>query len=250
VYRRTLDGQVLDFGTTGFLRFSNLVMYDRQTESWWQEFGGEAIVGDLVGKKLEQIPLSIVSWKDFKTAFPEGKVLSKNTGYQRSYGNTPYAGYDLSNNPFLFDGPKDDRLPAIARVVAILIGEKALAVPFSVMEKEPVVHQTLAGQDLVVFFKKGTTSSLSSRRIADGDDVGAATVFDPNLEGQKLAFIAEGDEIVDEQTGSTWNLFGQATSGPLEGKELSPIPHRGSQLWFSWAVFKPDTVVYRGKEAS
>ncbi len=112
MYRRTLDGQVLDFGTTGFLRFSNLVMYDRQTESWWQEFGGEAIVGDLVGKKLEQIPLSIVSWKDFKTAFPEGKVLSKNTGYQRSYGNTPYAGYDLSNNPFLFDGPKDDRLPA------------------------------------------------------------------------------------------------------------------------------------------
>ena len=90
----------------------------------------------------------------------------------------------------------------------------------------------------------------SARRIADGDDVGAATVFDPNLGGQKLAFIARGEEIVDEETGSTWNLFGQATSGPLEGKELSPIPHRGSQLWFSWAVFKPDTLVYRGKEAS
>ena len=247
MYRRTLDGQVLDFGTTGLLRFSNLIMYDRQTESWWQEFGGEAIVGDLVGKKLEQLFLSMVSWKDFKAAFPEGKVLSKDTGYDRPYGRNPYSGYDGANNPFLYDGPEDDRLPALARVVAILIGEEALAVPFSVLEKEPVVHQTLAGQDLVVFFKKGTASSLDAGRIAEGRDVGATGVFDPDLQGQKLTFRAEGDKIVDEETGSAWNLFGQATSGPLAGKELTPIPHRGSQLWFSWVVFQPDTEIYRGK---
>jgi len=80
-------GTVLDFGTSGNLRFSNLIMYDRQTESWWQEFGGEAIVGEMVGKKLEQLFLSIVSWKDFKEAFPTGKVLSKDTENPRPYGH-------------------------------------------------------------------------------------------------------------------------------------------------------------------
>ncbi len=100
MYRRTVAGKVLDFGTTGFLRFSNLIMYDRQTESWWQEFGGEAIVGDMVGTKLEQLYLSIVSWGEFKAAFPEGKVLSRETGHNRNYGSNPAAGYD-QDVPFL-----------------------------------------------------------------------------------------------------------------------------------------------------
>ena len=78
MFRRTVEGKgVLDFGTTGLLRFSNLVMYDRQTESWWQEFNGEAIVGDMTGTRLELLPLSIVSWKEFKSTFPQGKVLSR-----------------------------------------------------------------------------------------------------------------------------------------------------------------------------
>jgi hypothetical protein len=80
-----VEGRVLDFGTNGLLRFSNLVMYDRQTESWWQEFNGEAIVGDMTGARLELLPLSIVSWKEFKTTFPQGKVLSRDTGSRRPY---------------------------------------------------------------------------------------------------------------------------------------------------------------------
>jgi len=241
-----VNGQVLDFGTSGYLRLSNLVMYDRQTESWWQEFGGEAIVGDMVGKTLEQIYLSMVSWKDFKTAFPEGKVLSRETGHSRPYGNTPYVGYDL-DDPFAYSGPEDSRLQLMDRVVAVIIGEESLAVPLSVLEKEITVHATLGGQDLVVFFKKGTASALDSRKIADGRDVGATGVFDPVLDGQALTFRGNGDEIVDQQTESSWNIFGRAISGPLKGKQLTAIPHRGSQLWFSWAVFKPDTVVY-GRE--
>ena len=246
MYRRTVDGTVLDFGTSGNLRFSNLIMYDRQTESWWQEFGGEAIVGDLVGKKLEQLYLSIVSWKDFKEAFPMGKVLSKDTGNPRPYGQNPYVGYDLGD-PFLFSGSEDSRLQLIERVVAVTIGKDALAVPFRVLEKEGVVHYNLGGRDLVIFLKKGTASSLDARAIAEGRDVGATGVFDPILDGDRLTFVADGGQIVDEQTGSAWNLFGHATSGPLAGEQLTPIPNRGSQFWFSWAVFKPDTEVYLGK---
>ena len=114
MYRRTVGGQTLDFGTSGNLRHSNLVMYDRQTESWWQELGGEAIVGDLTGQKLEQLYLSIVSWEEFKGSFPEGKAPSRDTGHSRPYGINPYAGYD-QDNPFLYNGPIDSRLELMER---------------------------------------------------------------------------------------------------------------------------------------
>lgn len=246
MFRRTVDGEVLDFGTTGLLRFSNLVMYDRQTESWWQEFNGEAIVGEMTGKRLELIPLSIVSWREFKETFPKGKVLSRDTGHRRPYGENPYTFYD-SSDPFLYDGPEDRRLSPVQRVVAIDMGRESLAVPYSVLEKEPIVHYTLAGQDLVIFFKKGTASALDRSLIAEGQDVGAATVFNPHLDGRKLTFSLKADRIVDNETGSTWSLLGKAESGPLAGKVLQPLVYRPAQFWFSWVVFKPDTVIYQGK---
>ncbi|MGH2403427.1 MAG: DUF3179 domain-containing (seleno)protein, partial [bacterium] len=85
-FDRRLDGRVLDFGTTGMLRFSDLVMYDRQTESWWQQITGEAIVGVLTGKQLKFLPAQIVAWETFARTFPAGKVLSRNTGHVRPYG--------------------------------------------------------------------------------------------------------------------------------------------------------------------
>ena len=104
MFRRTVEGTVLDFGTTGALRNSNLLMYDRQTESWWQEVGGEGVIGQYAGTKLEQLYLSIVSWADFKAAHPDGQVLSRPES-GRSYGTNPYAGYDRpGSQPFLFRG--------------------------------------------------------------------------------------------------------------------------------------------------
>ena len=256
-----MDGQVLDFGTSGNLRHSNLIMYDRQTHSWWQEMGGQAIVGDLTGQKLEQLYLGIVSWGEYKASFPAGKVLSRDTGYSRPYGSNPYSGYD-QRDPFLFDGPADRRLGLMERVVGVTIGNESIAVPFAALREEKVVPYTLSGQDLVVFFKEGTASAIDASYIPNSRDVGATGVFDPNLEGRKLTFeshpppgesrpspraadaAGDGPQITDVQTGSTWDLLGRATSGPLEGKQLSAIPHSGSQLWFSWAVFQPDTEVY------
>ena len=250
VYRRTVDGQVLDFGTTGVLRFSNLVMYDRQTESWWQEVTGEAVVGELTGRRLEVLPNSIVAWEEFKRAHPGGMVLSRDTGFDKPYGQNPYYRYDTFGGDFMYDVPedkRDGRLPFLERVVGIVLGEESMAVPYSALETESVVHITLAGQELVVFFKKGTASALDTEAIIEGRDVGSAGVFYPNLEGRKLTFTLEGEEFVDDQTGSAWNLLGQATSGPFEGEELSPVVHQGGQIWFTWVVFRPNTVVYRAQ---
>ena len=224
VFERTLDGAVLDFGVSGNLRFSDLVMFDRQTETWWQQFTGEAVVGELSGKNLTLLSSSIISFEDFVAANPEGQVLSRETGFSRSYGQNPYAGYDrVDNSPFLFRGDTDGRLLPKERVAAVTVGDK----------------------EIVVFFKRGTLSALDSSSIKRSKDIGASGVFDAELDGRKFTFRAEGDNIVDNETGSQWNILGEATSGPLAGQQLTPVVH-GDHFWFAWAAFKPDTKIYRG----
>lgn len=244
MFGRRLGDRVLDFGVSGFLRFSNLIMYDRQTESWWQQAEGEAIVGELLGQRLEFIPAPMVSFAEFRQAYPDGLVLNRDTGSNRPYGRTPYSFYD-SRSPFLFDGPRDDRLPVMERVVTVDVNEESVAFPYTVLEKELVVHYTLGGQDLVVFYKKGTVSVLDDDFIANAADVGATNVFLPVVDGQRLTFEAQGENFVDPKTGSTWNLLGHAVDGPLAGKRLEPVVH-ADHLWFSWVTFRPDTIIYQG----
>ena len=250
VFDRILEGVTYDFGTSGKLRNSDLIMWDRQTESWWQQFTGEVIVGDLTGKKLTFLPASIISWGDFKAANRDGKVLSRDTGFARAYGLNPYAGYDRADNPpFLFDGELDGRLLPKERVVTVTIGDADAAFPFSVLEKERAVNYNVNGRDVAVFFKSGTTSTLGDVSIRDSQDVGATGMFDPVLDSQKLTFHADGDSIVNNETGSVWNILGEAIEGPLTGKVLTPIVH-ANHFWFAWAAFKPDTKIYMGESGN
>jgi hypothetical protein len=247
VFDRRLNGTVYDFGTSGKLRHSDLIMWDRQTESWWQQFTGDAIVGELTGQRLDFLPAPIISFADFRAAHPDGKVLSRETGYARSYGRNPYAGYDRADtNPFLYRGESDPRLLPKERVVSVTVGDVDAAFPFTVLEKEGVVSYSVNGQDLVVFFKPGTASALDKSSIRDSKDVGSTGVFDPNVGDQKLTFRIDGGRFVDNETGTAWNILGQAVEGPLSGSQLEPIVH-GNHFWFSWAAFKPDTKIYRGE---
>jgi hypothetical protein len=257
-FDRRLDGEVYEFGTSGLLRNSDLVMYDRTTEGLWQQFTGEAMVGDLAGAQLTLLPSSIVSFADFREAHPEGVVLSRDTGFSRSYGQNPYVGYDsVGSSPFLFRGEIDGRLAAVERVVTVSLDPSAgsgqasagsgqavdVAYPLSTLSEVGVINDSQGGRDLVVFYTSGTSSALGDRTIAAAEDVGATGVFDPNLDGQTLTFQRDGQAIVDAETGSTWNILGQAIDGPLAGRQLEPIVH-GDHFWFSWAAFKPDTVIY------
>lgn len=243
VFRREVDGLVLDFGTTGRLRFSNLIMYDRQTESWWQQASGEAIVGQMTGRQLEMLPANLVSWHDFKTAYPHGRVLSRETGYSRPYGLNPYTAYDLGG-PVLYQGPTiPAALPAMARVVTVDMGSEAVAYPYDLLARVKVVNDTVAGRPIVVFWRAGAVSPLDASTVAEGREVGSATVFSRVVDGRTLTFEAAGDRFRDRETGTTWDLLGQARRGPLTGLRLEPVTAI-NHFWFSWAAFRPDTCIY------
>jgi hypothetical protein len=256
-FDRRLGSETYEFGTSGLLRNSDLVMYDRTTESLWQQFTGQAIVGDLVGEVLDFLPSSLVSFADFQQAYPQGIVLSRDTGFARNYGRNPYAGYDtIDQSPFLFDGETDERLSAMERVVTVSLATESeaesesganidVAYPLSVLSEEGVINDTQGEYELAIFHSPGTSSALGASVIAQGTDVGATGLFEPYVDGKKLTFRMEGEEIVDEQTGSTWNVLGQATTGPLAGNNLKAIVH-GDHFWFAWAAFRPDTIIYEG----
>ena len=246
VFDRRVGDQTFEFGVSGLLRNSDLIMYDRTTETLWQQFTGEAIIGDLVGEQLAFVPSGLVSFAEFREAYPEGVVQSRDTGFSRNYGQNPYAGYDsIGQNPFLFTGDIDGRLPAMARVVTVNLPKAnvTVAYPLSVLSEAGVINDNQGGQDLVVFHTEGTSSALGAATIAQAEDVGATGVFDPNLDGQRLTFTKQEGVITDDETGSTWNVLGQATAGELAGESLTPIVH-GNHFWFSWAAFRPETVIF------
>ncbi|MFB3106718.1 MAG: DUF3179 domain-containing protein, partial [Pseudomonadales bacterium] len=232
-FDRRVDGRLLDFGTSGNLRKSDLVMWDRQTESWWQQITGEAIVGELTGTKLKFIPSPVVSWQEFENSFPEGQVLSRDTGFRRNYEPPPYDGYDeLGQRPFLFAGNIDKRLDAMERVVALDIDGQTIAYPFMMLQDILVVNDTFAGQDIAIFFATDTRSAFAGFGNSANRTVGSSAVYNPNVNGQRLTFAMVDGVIVDDQTGSAWTILGEAVDGELVGTKLSPIVH-GNHFWFA-----------------
>lgn len=167
--RRTEAG-VLDFGVSGKLRNSDMVMYDRQTESWWQQAIGKAIVGELTGTSLITLPSWMESWDAFAARNPDGLVMSQPEHY-RDYGANPYVGYDSSHRPFLYSGemPPHD-IPALARVVRV--GDRAW----------PLARLNEAGQlseaGVVLSWSAGQASALDDRRLSKGKEVGNVRVRD------------------------------------------------------------------------
>lgn len=244
-FERRADGRILDFGVSGNLRRANLIMYDRQTESWWQQFTGEAIVGAMTGAQLRLLPVHLVSYGDFKARFPQGRVLFPDTGYERPYGETPYVTYDSPVNPRAgwLQGEPDPRLHPKMRVLALDIGDTAIAYPYETLREERVINDRQAGEAVVIFWKSGTTSALYKTVIAESRDVGSAAAYSRMVRGRMLTFVADGTQFRDLETGSTWNLLGLATQGPLAGEQLRPL--QGHEfLWFAWAAFRPDTLIH------
>ena len=175
VFDRRVEGEASEFGTTGKLRHSDLIMYDRATESWWQQFLGEAIVGERLGTRLKVLPARLESWQNFAKRHPEGKVQVPNDSALRPYGANPYVGYDSASRPFLYLGGYPEGIEPMARVVAV--GDQAWSL-LLLQEKGPIE----AG-DLVLMWEPGQNSALDTRAIDEGRDVGNVLVQRQGAEG-------------------------------------------------------------------
>ena len=244
VFDRRVEGVVFDFGATGKLRKSDLVMYDRQTESWWQQFTGKGIVGKHAGLALVQVASTIAAFQEFRRAFPQGRVLSRQTGFVRPYGKNPYRGYDrIGDIPFLFSDPVDPRLPAMERVLGVTHGGKTRIYPFAAIAATPVINDEVGGEPIAVFSQEGLLSALDAEIIRDSRRIPAAAAYSRKAGQRLLSFERRDGRILDRETGSEWDIFGRAIAGTLKETRLKPADS-GVHFAFAWLAFNPQSEVY------
>ena len=180
VFDRRNGGRVLEFGVSGMLRHSDMIMYDRQTESWWQQFTGEAIAGELAGERLTALPALMLGWESFRAAHPDGLVMAEPVAHRRDYGRNPYRGYD-SGTPFLYRGEAPPHgIDPVARVLRV--GARAW----------PLERLRAAGElieaGLRISWSRGQASALDTAEIGAGREVGDIRVHD----------AATGEPVVHE----------------------------------------------------
>lgn len=183
VFDRRLEGGILDFGTTGLLRNSDLVMYDRQSETWWQQFTGEGIVGTHAGKALKMLPSRVVSFADFKTLHPRADVLARPEPAIRAYGRNPYEGYDSRSAPYpLFQGDLPDNINPMERVVVINAPGHRYAAALSHIRE---VGELKLSDTATVRWSGEQASILDARTTREGRRIGAVKAVTQTDDGEQ-----------------------------------------------------------------
>lgn len=227
------DGRTT-FGTSGGLLNANLVLYDRQTSSFWPQILGEAINGGSVGTKLETFPVYWSQWAQAKAAYPDAKVLSRDSGFSWKYNFDPYGDYIDERGHYFNERTwpgimnTDDRLHPKRQVIGIKTScGRAALVKDHLGPARPFLNIDVANAPVVAFYDAvlGTVRTFS--RI-HGDTV--------------LEFSQNNGEIVDQITGTVWNYRGQAVSGQWRGAQLKTIESMES-FWFGWIAFYPDSLL-------
>jgi len=246
VFDRRVDGDLLELGVSGYLRFSDMIMYDRETESWWQQFTGVGIVGEYNEVELDIIASQVVGFAQFAERYPDGYVMSRDTGHFRSYGTNPYRSY-LDRGPFpnFYQQAVDDRSPnSTQHVLGGVVNDLAVAYPFPILSQEIVINDTIGETPVLALWQPGVASALDLSDIDSSRDIGTASLYVRQLDGRELTFyIASDGNIRDNETDSAWNLYGEAIGGELEGQSLERqafAPH----LRFAWSAFQPESRIY------
>ncbi len=264
--RPTIAGRILEFGVSGRLYKSDLVMYDRQTGSFWSQIEGRAIIGPLAGKRLEYVPAEMMTWQKWQELYsvawvlarptlqtavggqpnrsqlqepqaswrgrrpqivdPSGATLSQD--FLRDYDFDPYSWYKADNTNTFGTPFADERLPAKTTIWGIELNGAAKAyVPESVATWG-ALNDELGGRPILVLWDpQRQVVKFFARRLSD----------------RTLTFNRRDGQIIDAETQSVWNTDGQAESGPLEGTQLRQLPGI-SAFWFAWLAFHLKTELY------
>ena len=227
VFERIIDGNTVEFGTSGKLYNSNLLMYDRFTESYWSQALGMAVTGELTGYKLDLVPFDVITWGDWKTLHPDTLVLTTDTGHIRSYATDPYGNYYTEPRIMFPVEHKDDRMHPKEIILGFNYENVYKAYKQSDVESMIVINDNIDDNHvmLVSLFSENTRA------------------FDRNLDGIVLDFEYVENKILDTQTNSEWNYDGLSISGQYLGKQLERLPMEPG-FWFEWVAFHPETLVY------
>jgi hypothetical protein len=226
---RDIDGEITTFGVSGLLYNTNLIPYDRLTDSHWSQIRGDCVEGELKRRQIDTYHLVETSWKTWKEMYPSSKVMSAETGYGRNYLVYPYAGYTLDDDFLLFPvSHSDSRLPNKKRVHGIVISGSARVYQFSEFGDQVIVKQDqFKGQDFVI--------------VGNGKDNFIVSYHSDPGDGSVLEFKAVQDQypvVMTDQECNGWDLFGLAVSGPRKGTRLKPSGGFNG-YWLAFAAFFP-----------
>lgn len=228
MYSREVGDRVLTFGVSGKLVRNTLVMYDRQTNSLWPQILGQAVEGPLTGESLTFIPALHTTWAQWRAQHPHTLALVK--GY--SGNRDSYTGYYQSGRTGVIgQSRQDDRLYEKEFVIGVILDDVQVAYPYSVLNNQPVLNDTVGPHKLLVVFNPAG---------------GAGVIYNREVAGQTLTFRSESEplRLRDRETGTVWDgLSGVATEGPLAGTELTPV--KSTRIfWFAWKDWYPDSILY------
>lgn len=249
-FSRRVGDDTLTFRVSGQLRRANLVMFDTQTLSTWQQLTGEALSGSMKGRRLELLPARMVPFEEWRAAHPKGLVMEAPRDYAFEYALDPYWLPGSSKEPgddALGRAPRyaaegvDPRLPAGQRVIGVTTRAGAVAFPIPVREGRRLILSTRLGRNrLVAFLAYGLAQPGSARRFRRGRPGWSAIVYEASLDGRALDFRARAGTFLETTTGSEFDFFGRGTSGPLQGARLT-APNQLTAFWFAWSGFHPRT---------
>jgi Protein of unknown function (DUF3179) len=238
LYRTDTPKGTLTFGSSGFLYESNKLMFDRQTDTLWNQLTGEPVNGPLVGSgiKLQRLPVTLTSWRSWQGTHPETRVLSLETGHQRDYTpGKPYGSYFESPETMFPVHQRSKLLPEKAWIYALLVNGAPKAYPLDRLNKEKVVNDELGGMPIVVVADPGAEAQGRTVRAYERGD----RKFLPGRSFMGTAFVTD-------QEGRSWSAGEEALTTP-DGKKLPRLPGHLA-YWFGWYSFYPQTQVY-GEEA-
>lgn len=242
---------VLDFVYPKIVRQSNMVVKDKQTNTLWQQFDGNAVVGNLSGTTLKQAPFVLMSYQDFFINYPKGKILTPESDpkmqFYKGYLMNPDVGYaDLNREPHFFTLKPDPRLAPKEPVIVLKLKDQFFVYPFSSLSKENTLRDNPGGVDIVIFYNPSMVSILDKELIRESKEIGYAIAYSPIVKGKTLKFLKIENGFKDTKTSSVWNMMGKCTEGKLKGEKLQEIPYTQT-FAFTILAFHPNAVVFGKK---
>jgi len=221
-----------EFGVSGLLFNSNLIPYDRGSNSNWSQMKLLCVNGSLIGNEIETSKIIETTYKTWREMYPTSQLLSTNTGFGRQYGVYPYGGYKTNDDLIFPVSNEDNRLQKKERVLGLIAGGQTMAFVINSFSTEVSVENvSFGGDEFVVIGSSGKNFAAAYKRKLD--------------DGTTLEFtITQGELplVMMDNEGTKWNIFGEAIEGPRDGESLQQAK-AFIAYWFAWAAFYPNSLI-------